>query len=102
LEEVPLSEIQGRYQPVSPDLYERLLASTAPPAGPCGWLTEAEQAAKDCVSVATLRRRRARGYGPQPVQFGRKFLYRSDASERFLEEQETAAAERRDRPRRRR
>jgi hypothetical protein len=58
-----------------------------------GWLTEAEQAAKDCVSVATLRRRRARRYGPLPVQFGRKYLYRSDASEKFLEAQEMAAAE---------
>jgi hypothetical protein len=94
---LPEVESLGRYRPVSSEfaeLYEKLASSTAL----SGWLTEAEQAAKDRVSIATLRRRRARRYGPQPVQFGRKFLYRSDASERFLAEQETAAAE----PRRRR
>jgi hypothetical protein len=86
-----MAEVEfGRYRPVSP---EDLGFVFSPPAGPSGWLGEAEQAAKDNVSVATLRRRRVRGYGPQPVQFGRKYLYRNDASERWLEQQESAAAE---------
>jgi hypothetical protein len=81
----------GCYRPLSDEFYERLIA---PPDALSGWLIEAEQAAKDHVSVATLRRRRARGYGPQPIRFGRKFLYRCDASERWLAEQEAAAEER--------
>jgi hypothetical protein len=63
-----------------------------------GYIPETAQAEKHNVSVATLRRWKRLKYGPQPVQIGRKFFYRVDASERWLEGQETAAAE----PRRRR
>jgi hypothetical protein len=66
-----------------------------------GYIPEKAQAEKHDVSVATLRRWKKLKYGPQPVQIGRKYFYRADASERFLAEQETAT-EHRDRPRRRR
>jgi hypothetical protein len=62
-----------------------------PPAIP-GWLTEAQQAMKDHVNIATLRRRRVDRYGPMPIKFGRRFFYREDATERWLEEQEAANA----------
>jgi hypothetical protein len=90
-----------RYGDSSSPLRE-LLGTAAAVNKPAGYITEAEQARKDNISLATLRRRRVSRYGPQPVQFGRKFYYREDATERWLAEQETAAREppRRGRPRR--
>jgi glutathione S-transferase len=97
---MPESEL-GQYRPVSSDNFAELYQRLAPPSGPSGWLSEEEQAAKDCVSVATLRRRRAYGYGPQPIRFGRKFLYRCDASESWLAAQEATAEEKSRQPVRR-
>jgi hypothetical protein len=57
-----------------------------------GYISEREQAEKHGITLTTLRRWRRRNYGPKGVQVGRKFLYRDDASERWLEEQEAAAA----------
>ena len=98
-----MSEIEKvRYEPIRHAFQKWVDSRRAEPApgGIPGYITEAEQAAKDGISLATLRRRRARKYGPQPVPFGRKFYYREDATERWLEEQE-AAAEAATEPRRR-
>jgi hypothetical protein len=73
--------LQSRLRDVSPTETENR---------PAGYLTEIEQARKDDISVATLRRRRAQKYGPQPVQIGRKFYYRDDATECWLAKQEAA------------
>jgi hypothetical protein len=63
-----------------------------------GYIAEKDQAEKHGISLATLRRWRDRKYGPAPIRVGRRYFYREDASERWLAEQESAAAE----PRRRR
>ncbi len=67
-----------------------------------GYISEAAQSARSGISVWTLRRWRAIGYGPKWHKFGRHVLYREDASERFLAEQEAAGLQkepRRGRPR---
>ncbi len=67
-----------------------------------GYISEATLSARLGLSVWTLRRWRERGYGPRWQKFGRHVLYREDASERFLAEQEAAGGQkepRRGRPR---
>ena len=103
-----MSEIEEvRYEPIRHEFQAWVDSRCAAPTagGIPGYITEAAQAAKDGISLATLRRRRARRYGPQPVLYGRKFYYRGDATECWLAEQEagakaSAGPPRRGRPRR--
>ena len=78
------------YQPISSYLAEPF-ARPRSSTGLAGYITEAEQAEKHDISLATLRRWRQQRYGPQAVQIGRRFYYREDATERWLAEQEAAA-----------
>jgi hypothetical protein len=52
-----------------------------------GFISEAEQAARCGVDTNTLRRWKARGYGPKPVKIGRFVMYSEDANEQFLTQQ---------------
>jgi hypothetical protein len=60
------------------------------PAVP-GFRSEEEQAARCGITVVTLRRWRARGYGPRAVKIGRAILYAENADTQFLVEQAAAA-----------
>jgi len=65
-----------------------------------GYISEEEQARRCGVHRQTLRRWKARGYGPRPVNFGRFPMYRENANEQFLAQQ-AAAIEAQRNPRRR-
>jgi hypothetical protein len=49
-----------------------------------GFIPEAEQADRCGVDTNTLRRWKARGYGPKPVKIGRFVMYAENANEQFL------------------
>src|SRR5262249_59774469 len=65
-----------------------------------GYIPEQEQAKRCGVTLSTLRRWRSKGFGPRAIRFGRFPIYREDANEQYLA-QEEAAAEAQRQPRRR-
>lgn len=91
----------GEYKSVSAELEKYLLGSTSRPAasGIQGFITEADFAAQLGVAISTLQRWRYTRHGPRSVKIARRFYYREDAAETFLDEQlkkaETAAKPRR-------
>jgi len=56
-----------------------------------GYISEQEQAKRCGVTPSTLRRWRSKGFGPRAVLFGRIPMYRDDANERYLAQEEAAA-----------
>jgi hypothetical protein len=60
-----------------------------------GYFSEAEEAARLGIGVATLRRWRRMKIGPASVRVGRRVLYPHDADEKWLAEQHVAAEGRR-------
>jgi predicted site-specific integrase-resolvase len=56
-----------------------------------GFFTEAEQAKRLGIGLATLRRWRRLGVGPKPDRCGRRHLYSHDADAKWLAEQRAEA-----------
>ena len=60
------------------------------PDAPEGLITEAEQARRLNVTLRTLRRWRAAGYGPKAVRIGGRWAYTPQAGPEWLAAQERA------------